>query len=484
MPDNEDSQQSSQRKTKLPILVVLIVVAFLMLLELTLWAGGKLSSALSESKTTPQSEQAVRVLCLGDAFTRGDEGETYPQILQELLESKAPGVFKVINQGYYEANSTELRNHLHSITQKYRPDVAVVLIGGTNLANPLGFHQYQEQKSYLASVEAALSKWVANRSITKIYRTIGEKSGANDVVETVPDDKLPKGQPTDPQLRDFDGTVFTEASSRACLDAQEVFKEYRRVQDNEETDPASPITIDLVLQWGKAREISDKNLELQGQFLKSLVEKDFDAAEEITRTLMAKGATKYRGCISDGYYNTARANFDQDPKLAVNLFLRTLAADPNDDDAYYWMVRAFDRQSEITANQVVEKLEEIGSVWGVEQSPYLASYIRLFKEQDTWASQVDQWVRDDLEDIVKTLQGQGINVVLQNYPAGYPQANLALADTAKKFSLPFVDNFAVFAGLDHALYIQDADNATNLGHRQIARNVLQVLEQMKLPGLK
>ena len=88
---------------------------------------------------SPHFEEAkrpgvFRILCLGDSSTFGmnvDDADPYPQVLQRLLDERAPGRFEVLNLGVPGYSSRQGLELLRQQALKYQPDL-VVFAFGTN----------------------------------------------------------------------------------------------------------------------------------------------------------------------------------------------------------------------------------------------------------------------------------------------------------------------------------------------------------------
>ena len=75
-----------------------------------------------------------RIVCLGDSSTFGmnvDDADPYPQVLQRLLDQRAPGRFEVLNLGVPGYSSRQGLELLRQQALKYQPDL-VIFAFGTN----------------------------------------------------------------------------------------------------------------------------------------------------------------------------------------------------------------------------------------------------------------------------------------------------------------------------------------------------------------
>jgi lysophospholipase L1-like esterase len=101
----------------------------LALAELGLQAAARLAS---DRAAAWRPGARNRVLCVGDSHTYGAgvaRDETYPALLQRLLDEREPGAHSVVNLGLPGLSSTQLRNRLPVWVQRYAPTLVVVWVG-------------------------------------------------------------------------------------------------------------------------------------------------------------------------------------------------------------------------------------------------------------------------------------------------------------------------------------------------------------------
>ena len=154
---------------------------------------------------------------------------------------------------------------------------------------------------------------------------------------------------------------------------------------------------------------------------------------------------------------------------------------PEDFKIYYYMVRAYEVQSKHDSDYVLKIFEKVAKNYpDIKEHPEFINYIAFFKDRKKWENKINQWLRQDLERIVKLCQDNNIKLIIQNYPYPYPSANKALRDLAQRYSLPFVDNHSVFEELvakeGRNKYFADYDHCTALGHAIMVKNIYKVLD--------
>lgn len=100
-------------------------------------------------KITKASKGQFVILNVGNSYTAGagaPPGKSYSAQLNELLEKKAPGHFKVINRGRGNVNSTYIRENMASWVKEDNPDLVFVMTGEPNDWNKYGYSNFLAQK--------------------------------------------------------------------------------------------------------------------------------------------------------------------------------------------------------------------------------------------------------------------------------------------------------------------------------------------------
>ena len=103
----------------------------------------------------------------------------------------------------------------------------------------------------------------------------------------------------------------------------------------------------------------------------------------------------------------------------------------------------------------------------------------FFKNREIWEQRIDDWLRNDLEQIVKFCKQKNITLIVQNYPYPYLKVNKILKEIADKYNLPFVDNYSIFSKLvaqnGEEKYFTDYDHCTLRGHKIMVQNIYKTL---------
>lgn len=108
-------------------------VATLLLLELTLQAGGYINRHfMTNNQQDGWLTSSLRVVTMGDSNTYGlylQPHESYPKQLEALWNASHTNSIEVINLGYPGANSSRIVANLESVIDHFHPDIILVMIG-------------------------------------------------------------------------------------------------------------------------------------------------------------------------------------------------------------------------------------------------------------------------------------------------------------------------------------------------------------------
>lgn len=117
----------------------LVLVVYLLIAELALWGFLAFQIKAAAQKLTYRfdSEDSVKILCVGDSHTKGEEapeGHAYPDCLSRLIEGQCPGIHpEVLNFGFVGWDMSRLLAYSTKLIEgsRIKPDV-MVLQGGIN----------------------------------------------------------------------------------------------------------------------------------------------------------------------------------------------------------------------------------------------------------------------------------------------------------------------------------------------------------------
>ncbi len=93
-------------------------------------------------------------------------------------------------------------------------------------------------------------------------------------------------------------------------------------------------------------------------------------------------------------------------------------------------------------------------------------------------TEINNWIKSDIKNIVDICRGRGIDVMIQNYPF-YTDVNLVLKLCADEYGIPFVDNYAYFDSIfdkganEEEIMAGDGVHCTAEGYSIIAENIFK-----------
>jgi len=164
----------------------------------------------------------------------------------------------------------------------------------------------------------------------------------------------------------------------------------------------------------------------------------------------------------------------------IDVLIKAIEYTPQRFANYYFLLKAYELQSKYNSEDIISRFHEI-----INRNPsyrkikLLSNYIQFFKDKRKWEKKIDRWLRHDLKKIVELCKNNNVELIIQNYPYPYHQANEALEDIAREYALPLVDNFSVFEKLvneyGNGKYFEDDDHCTARGHRVMVGNIYKVL---------
>lgn len=149
---------------------------------------------------------------------------------------------------------------------------------------------------------------------------------------------------------------------------------------------------------------------------------------------------------------------------------------------FHRLVIAYDYQSKYSSEYISKRIEAMAKAnpWIIETLIY-SNYYKLFKEKERTTLEIRKTRMTNLRSIAKLCKEHGIKLIIQNYPADFREANIALEQLATEFNLPFIDNHSEFNELisknsNRHTYLEDDEHGTPLGYSIMADNVWAALE--------
>lgn len=117
------------------LLVLLGIIAAIIFIEITLQIVPFLIDKSLYTRTSnirTDDLNKIRILCIGDSMTYGvgvESSETYPAVLQKLLNNISPNKYVVYNLGHHGMSSSIVLDELGNNIKQYKPSIALIMIG-------------------------------------------------------------------------------------------------------------------------------------------------------------------------------------------------------------------------------------------------------------------------------------------------------------------------------------------------------------------
>jgi lysophospholipase L1-like esterase len=466
------------------------LLVFLVLLEVCLRLMG--AHAYPRPRPVRAGSEFV-ILCVGDSFTAGTVAGNYPLYLGEILADRGHPV-SVINAGLGGANSTMVREALPGFLSSVRPDLVVLLAGGTNLTNYHGYSRFLEP-TWWARVDDLLFSvrvWRLGRYTWITLRgppggQAPSDAGSPPLLQTSPpDDAGPEREYPDLD-RELAACLGWDARSGA---PPEPFEEQRRcVEEYIQRRPEDPLgywALGLLAQRGTSWE------EAESSFRACLARDPERAAcmEQLGLLLLRRAETRPEALtllkegtrlrpqsasahMALGLYYAHERRFDEG--------LAELVACATYDPANW---ACFDKLGTLARTEeqrrvVVARLATLAPESALARDTLVA--LESMQGGADPLADLAAWAHADLARMVEECRAQGTRVVLQDYPNA-SRLNAVLRAVALEEGLPFVEQYRVFddllrAGAQRADLFEPDGHPTPAGYRRMAEVLADALER-------
>jgi len=457
------------------------ILAALILLEAGLRVLGGVYGAgtLPSAGTGPGG--AYVILCLGDSFTAGmgaPEGEGYPGQLERLLNEKAgDGLFTVVNKGERCQNTAQLLNSLRGYLDETKPDLVIVMSGMANSWNRWGYGSFDGKATFFSGLNDALYR-------VRVYRLIRLLA---------------------------DNIKFKLRASRSGKGAAYFAEEYKSAEEADRDAIAglkrmsseNPGETKYYLEIGYYYLARFRYEEALGWFSRGLKAAPGDSRlicgvgrVYCQRGLFGKSLQEHEKGIridpgyGGNYGGIAEVYMSQGKyAMAAEWYEKQVDADPRGElpprsliDEMYGAV-GDDPAAVQRLNELVDKImaaARMQALEGREEEAYAARCD--LSGEGSKRARLQEWVLSDLGKIAAACQGQGRIMMLMTYPSVDIEA---VRDAARAYSVPLVDNYAVFedmwaSGKSKSDYFEDAKGFLHCnaeGYRVIADNIYAEMER-------
>lgn len=391
-----------------------------------------------------------KILCIGDSFTYGmgaKQDEGYPSQLERLLNSKAKAeIFTVINDGMLSRNSSDVLRQLQKNIDEIKPHLIILLIGCANRWSSDGYYEYRlrkEKSGGISRLTAGLIVFQRSLYNLRIYNLLRllyfdvKDKGENGSLEGKPAGLPPKEEGT--QWQYLRQKKYKQAIE-CFLKEIEMFpdqitnyigigKAYYKIGEYEDA-----------VEWLKKAAVINP-YECSKHYV---VGKDVDCNgryNEMIEYFKQKEDSDY-GKNSNYYFGIGWAylrlgKFEE----GISWFKRIVKINPQDIDTYKYIAFIYLAEGRYKEgfNFLCEELKNNSA---------LEEIIAMYKARQFHYEESNSWIISDVEEIIDICRKNKVKIILQNYPPVVrPVVSILLREAAKRYQVPFVDNYQIFYNL-------------------------------------
>ena len=431
----------NRKKNRLVAFLAGIVVC-LLAMELILRVIGAIYAYRSESDEVIKDPAQCTILCVGDSVTFGlgaPRIQSYPAQLQRLLNTGTPQKkINVINRGRPGYNTTLLLETLSYDIREAKPDIVLILTGGANSWNFLGYRVYRQQNKFLSFMSDQLYKVHLYKLIKLLLRNIRYRN--RDSVQNKHDSIRaiePPRETIDLSAESIIAARKSKAPKVYCLIGEAYMKkgDYDQAlnwfHEGINVDPTFPMSYNFIGRVYREQKQFNKALYW---FKKGLEATPTDALDHHAY-----------GMVATGFFNLGL--YDE----AIEFF----------------------------------KKEE-------SRHPAAKDFLLMYGEGDKKKVQkrVKEWLRDDFGKILSICEKHKATTLIQNYP-NYWDKELndliddVLLDLSNQYDFYFVNHYRVFRQLKEKgdtykkHFVPDGHPNKN-GYGVMAANVFKMLKEERL----
>ena len=452
----------------------------------------------ADLSTDLSTERDYTILSIGDSYTFGGLNklsETYPYFLEKKI-TKA-NYYKnplVINGGICEYNSKQVLIRLPGWIEKYKPNMVILLVGAADRYNFAGY-SFRERNIKSMLYNLRIYKMVKIISLNIKARILSQKTKSYLKASAQRSQKPVFGMDSYPMETRAD-RVWSYIKKMARIShlsesqspSEKAWYYYNKgkrreaVEFCEEALKTNPNSIEILctlalFYYNEDFYISENNQEYHPQEYEiqqaaAFYSKALQIAPE-SEFVLDRLAYFYMWCAED--YGD-RNRFD----LAVDFFSKTIELDPANTVVLHFLTKAYGLQSKYDADYIIQTFQKmLKNNADLNENKFFMNYFAFFKNKEKWDKKNERQLKKNLEEIVELCQKNKVEVVFQNYPYPYSATNRILENIALKYSLPFVDNCAIFnelvAGEGRSRYFLDDSHCTTKGYQVMAENIYNII---------
>jgi len=502
-------------------------IMVIMLIEVALHIAGLLHHSMStcaRPRATATDTRQVTIACLGDSYTHGmgaPRSESYPRQLERLLHEHVPDVdWQVLNLGEGFQNSTVLLRSLESRFANIRPDIVLLMTGGANQINFIGYDEFAGSRSWQRQAVAVFDSLRVFRFGRLLAGNFREKlavrrpaGDTNGVMQA--DTHEMTAREFDSRAVEIHKIQMTAAGYVKYGDVAFARTTLRQGMEANPYDPELTITLaQLERMQGDAREAirlleasrmhNPENIRLQlelgvlyteagrteeglalleeagtldpGQCLYEEISYIYEGMgkDEEAIAWLEKGITcqPHNGSLYAHLGNIYLKN--RDPERTQYWYQRGIEAAPGFVNNYAGLYLAFNDNDRLCEWLAVH----------TGNSSVRSDYLRMCSMQSPHDALLP-WIRSDLAAIISMCRTYGCPVIMQTYPSDrkplYTVINEVVRDVAHEYNITLVDHGRYFDRLldedtftAEQLFSPDF-HCTVFGYGIVARNLLPVV---------
>ena len=487
------------------------LILILIILEICLRIIGYIHAKNTSSDLDRQGKNDYTILSIGDSFTEGvgaPKDKDYPTQLQQILNSKTNKTFKVVNVARAGDNTAQILNKLQLQINTVKPDLIILLIGGSNKWNLWGYDNpsISHGKSINKSANNLLYRIRIYKLIKLLYLDISKKNKFiyNNKIAI---QQLKKNTYKDPINNNNYFNYFSIGLSYYNIKNYEQSLKYFKkavILNTKKSYDISWYISDIfnktkqnkeLIKWIKKEIVKNpQNIQLW-QLIQAKYESLGKHPEK--QKWYAKAINKLKENIKaeptnyDNYLaiDYAKNTMHQNAKL-IKWYEKYIKQNPENVISYYMLAKQYAYLKKCGKSQewfdkaidLFKKEIKTSSPKQIKPDDYITFFNNNLINQDdkfiNWykkemkknptllnTQDIDElnilensltmnWMKSDIEKIIKICKTQKIKIIMQNYPykctspnqRNLPE-NIILTNFAKQHNIPLVDNKKIFDSL-------------------------------------
>lgn len=402
------------------------------------------------------------ILAVGDSFTFGgnvSNEHTFPFQLNELA-NKGPDhsrKYRVINAGKCEANTEIVLENFLDFFKTYRPNIVILLAGAAdryNFTNTRIENEFRKESAEVFNpVVNKGTSWFWSLKTVTLMRVIYTNFLIKGFWEFVSPEPIPQYHEEKIMFSNLEHlfTFYQMLNKGDIHEAQVAFEAIKY--------PGKTMTFFDLAQ--SDHYLSDEQLSQEFQNLAN----------------------------SPIYYLTSKQRY----KEAMDVIFKFLDVSPlneytqNLNFFFHRLLLAFQFQEFYKAEDVALKIKKFldenrDKIKDQRLRDLYEKYYLYFADQEKLRTQINLKRIENLEKIIEYALSHHAKIIIQNYPGQFLESNEVLENLAKKYSLPFVNQFQMAQDLvikdGRKKYFDDDEHCTPLTYQFMASNLWEAIQKL------